>query len=86
MVGSRGAHSTMPIEFRDEAGLRWTVEHRVAPAAAGPRQAVIDLVCETGEHRKCEVLALENDAWEHVSEGAWRTLLRRARVVRRRRT
>lgn len=72
----------MPIEFRDEEGLRWTVEHRIKPAAGGPRQAVIDLVCESGEHRVCEVLPLENGAWEHVNEGAWRALLRRARVVR----
>jgi hypothetical protein len=71
-----------PIEFCDDDGLRWTVEHRAVRGAAGARQAVIDLVCESGEHRVCEVLALDEAAWPQVNESAWRALLRRARVIR----
>ena len=67
-----------PIEFRDENGLRWTVEHRAVSGAAGTRQAVIDLVCESGEHRVAEVIALDEGAWPDVNESAWRSLLRLA--------
>ena len=71
-----------PIEFTDEEGLRWTVEHRALPAGGDPHKVVLDLICESGEHRVAEVFPLDDENWSGVNENAWRFLLRRARVVR----
>jgi hypothetical protein len=67
-------------EFRDEHGVAWTVTR-------GPSGHVglvrLNFLSERGERRTCEVVPLDDENWADLSAGAWQSLVRDAKPLKR---
>lgn len=71
----------MPIAFRDEKAVRWTVVPELAPRAGGTGHTTLVFTNEAGEQRACDGCLPPGGAWEEVEQRVWCALLRHADVV-----
>lgn len=66
----------MTMDFRDEQGLRWTVQPRSAIERDGPSHTRLIFTSESGEHRMSEAWLPAGASWDAVEERTWCALLR----------
>jgi hypothetical protein len=71
----------MPITFRDEKAVCWTVASHSSPRSDEPGHTTLVFTSEGGEQRTCDGWLPPNGVWEDVEERAWRALLRHAEAM-----
>jgi hypothetical protein len=73
--------ANMPMDFRDERGLRWTVWSGGAVERDGPSHSTLIFTSESGERRTSEAWLPQGASWDGVEERTWCALLRYSDVT-----
>ena len=71
----------MPIAFRDEKAVRWTVVAHRPAKDPDPSHTTLVFTSEGGELRICDGCLPDGATWDEVEDRAWCVLLHHAHVM-----